>query len=468
VVTGRLRSEGRAGPAGPTSELLENLPLVDHHCHGVFSPVVDGGAAAPLQRPELEAELNEGAGAGPGRSYLDSLLGLALRRWCPPVLDLDEHCSVEDYLARRAELGTAEVSHRLLRAAGIDTFVVDTGYAAAGLTSPAELAALAGPAVAAGPVAAGPAEAAPIAYEIVRLESLAEQVVAAGTTAHGFADAVRDELGRRVAAGAVPVVGAKSIAAYRVGLRLPGTAPSPGEVTARAGRWLAEVDRTYRTGPAGPGQEGQGGQSGRAGQSGQDSQGGPAGGGAAGAGTSSVRCADAVLSRFLVQTALESGLPVQFHCGYGDADLDLDAADPVHLTPLLRATEGLGVPVLLLHAYPFHRQAGYLAQVFTHVSTDLGLATHNTGARSAAVLAEALELVPFGDFLFSSDAFGLPELYLLGSVLFRRALGSFLDDGIANGDWSAADGERVARLVADANARRVYGLPAMSGSGTGR
>ncbi len=468
MVTGRLRSDGRAGPAGPTSELLESLPLVDHHCHGVFSPVVDGGAAAPLQRPELEAELNEGAGAGPGRSYLDSLLGLALRRWCPPMLDLEEHCSVEDYLARRAELGTAEVSRRLLRAAGIDTFIVDTGYAAAGLTSPAELAQLAGPADAAGPAAAapdaaGPVAAAPVAYEIVRLESLAEQVVAAGTTAHGFADAVRDELGRRVAAaGAAPVVGAKSIAAYRVGLRLPGTAPTPGEVTARAGRWLAEVDRTSRTGPAGTGQGGHGG------HSGQDSQGGPVGAGPAGAGTSSVRCADAVLSRFLVQTALESGLPVQFHCGYGDADLDLDAADPVHLTPLLRATEGLGVPVLLLHAYPFHRQAGYLAQVFTHVSTDLGLATHNTGARSAAVLAEALELVPFGDFLFSSDGFGLPELYLLGSLLFRRALGSFLDDGIAAGDWSAADGERVARLVTDANARRVYGLPAVSGSGTGR
>lgn len=465
MVTGRLPDEGPQRPAGPVTEVLGTLPLVDHHCHGVFSPVVDGAPAAPLQRPDLEAELNEGAGAGPGRSYLDSLLGLALRRWCPPVLDLEEHCSVEDYLTRRAELGTAEVSRRLLRAAGIATFVVDTGYSAGGLTSPADLAALAGPAdgavgavaaVGAGPLAAGPVAAGPVAYEIVRLESLAEQVVAAGTTAEGFADAVRDELARRVATvGAAPVVGAKSIAAYRVGLRLPGPPPTPGEVTARAGRWLAEVDRTT---PADRVVTGQGSGQG-SGQGGLD--------GPAVAGQPSVRCADAVLSRFLVQTALESGLPVQFHCGYGDADLDLDAADPVHLTPLLRATEGLGVPVLLLHAYPFHRQAGYLAQVFTHVSTDLGLATHNTGARSAAVLAEALELVPFGDFLFSSDAFGLPELYLLGSVLFRRALGSFLDDGIAAGDWSAADGERVARLVADANARRVYGLPAVSGSGTG-
>ena len=113
-------------------------------------------------------------------------------------------------------------------------------------------------------------------------------------------------------------------------------------------------------------------------------------------GTSGVpmRCCPASL----VQAALEAGLPVQFHCGYGDNDLDLDAADPVHLTPMLRATEGLGVPILLLHDYPFHRRAGYLAQVFTHVSTDLGLATHNVGARSAAVLAEALELVAVRGF----------------------------------------------------------------------
>ncbi len=425
---------GPAGTArpGPVGELLAALPLVDHHCHGVFAAEVDGRSTPPLDRPTLEANLNEGAVAGPGRSYLDSLLGLALRRWCPPLLDLEPHTDIDTYLARRADLGTAEVSRRLLRAAGVSTFVVDTGYSPAGITSPAELAGLAAP-----PGDGSPGDGSS-GYEIVRLETLAEGVVTAGTTAAGFADAVRAELARRVAvarggpgttgATSAGVVGAKSIAAYRVGLRLPGPAPTAGEVTAHAGRWLAATAREV-AGAAGP------------------------------VGTGP-RCADPVLSRFLVQTALEAGLPVQFHTGYGDADIDLDAVDPVHLTPMLRATESLGVPILLLHTYPFHRQAGYLAQVFTHVSTDVGLATHNTGTRSAAILAEALELVPFGDFLFSSDAYGLPELYLLGTLLFCRALGAFLDDGVRAGDWSAADGERVAHLVAGENARRVYGLPA--------
>ena len=62
---------------------------------------------------------------------------------------------------------------------------------------------------------------------------------------------------------------------------------------------------------------------------------------------------------------------------------------------------------MLLHNYPYHREAGYLAQVFPHVYADLGLATHNVGSRAPAVLAEALEMAPLRKFLFSSDAFGL-------------------------------------------------------------
>ena len=71
--------------------------------------------------------------------------------------------------------------------------------------------------------------------------------------------------------------------------------------------------------------------------------------------------------------------------------------------------------MLLLHNYPYHRNAAYLAQVFDHVFMDLGLAVHNTGALSTAMLRETLELVPFGKLLFSSDAYGLAELYLLGA-----------------------------------------------------
>ncbi|HXV94747.1 MAG TPA: amidohydrolase family protein, partial [Pseudonocardia sp.] len=96
--------------------------------------------------------------------------------------------------------------------------------------------------------------------------------------------------------------------------------------------------------------------------------------------------------------------------------------------------------------------------VLPHVHLDVGLAIPHVGAGAATVLAEALELAPFGKLLYSSDAFGLPELYLLGATLFRRALvrvlGSWLDDDAV----ARADAEDVARAVCHRNAERVYGL----------
>ena len=366
---------------------VETLPLVDHHCHGVVR--------RDLDRAAFEALLTEADAPGPlGGTLFDSHIGFALRRWCAPVLDLPPHAAPEEYLARRAELGSAEVTGRFLAAAGLAAVCVDTGYTPEPLLSPAELGAAAGVP----------------AYEVVRLERVAEEVVHAGCTAAGFADAVVARL------TTVEAVAVKTIAAYRVGLHLPGERPTPAEVTAAA-------DRLLRTD------------------------------------TDRVRVADPVLHRFLIWAGVDLALPVQVHVGYGDRDIDLHRCNPLLLTELLRAIEPTGVPVMLLHNYPYHREAGYLAQVFPHVFVDVGLATHNLGYRASALVAETLELTPFGKFLFASDAYGLPELYHLGAVLFRRALSDHLTAALADGAFADADAARVAELVGAGNARRVYRLP---------
>jgi predicted TIM-barrel fold metal-dependent hydrolase len=112
----------------------------------------------------------------------------------------------------------------------------------------------------------------------------------------------------------------------------------------------------------------------------------------------------------------------------------------------------------MLHTYPFHRHAGYLAQMFGHVHMDVGLALHHTGAASDRIVAESLELAPLTRILFSSDAWGLPELHLLGSWLFRRGLARTLGAWVAAGDWSLDDARRTVELIGWANAQRVYGL----------
>ena len=89
---------------------------------------------------------------------------------------------------------------------------------------------------------------------------------------------------------------------------------------------------------------------------------------------------------------------------------------------------------------------------------DAGLATHNLGARAPALLAEALELAPFGKFLYSSDAFGLPELYYLGAALFRGALSEFLRAGLAEDLYSERTVARLTRMICADNAKRAYRL----------
>ncbi|MGC3000545.1 amidohydrolase family protein, partial [Streptomyces sp. G35A] len=167
---------------------------------------------------------------------------------------------------------------------------------------------------------------------------------------------------------------------------------------------------------------------------------------------------DPVLLRHLLWIAVASGRPLQMHAGLGAPGARVDRTDPVLLTDFVRATAGLGTDLVLLHGYPYHRHAAHLAGVFPHVHVDSGAALVRTGARAATVLAEILELAPFGKILFSSGARGLPELHVVAARLFREALGRVLGTWVAEGAWALADAQRVAAMIASGNAARVYGL----------
>jgi diaminopimelate epimerase len=99
-------------------ELLAGLPLVDAHCHRLLAQPVDAAA--------LERCCTEAGRLPPGMAW-DSPAGLAVRRWCPPVLDLPAFAPPNVYVARRTELGVDEVNVRLMRAASLSHLLVDTG-----------------------------------------------------------------------------------------------------------------------------------------------------------------------------------------------------------------------------------------------------------------------------------------------------------------------------------------------------
>jgi uncharacterized protein len=365
---------------GPVGDVVDRMELVDHHCHGVVT--------ADLDDDGVEGLLGEGGPPPPGATNFDSPVGLAVRRHCAPVLDLDPHASRSDYLDRRRGLGSAELARRFLSRTGTSRFCVDTGFNAAGLTTPEQLAGYGG--------ARG--------HHVVRLESVAEALAADGVEPDEFADRYRE----RLAVATADAVGVKSVAAYRTGLDLDPAPPTAAEVTAAVARWDGR------------------------------------------------RLDDPVLTRLTLAAAVELGRPIQFHVGFGDADIRMSTVDPTLLTDWLLRHR---VPVMLLHCWPYQRQAGWLASVHPHVYLDVGLALHYVGpTRAAAVLAEAAELAPFGKLLYSSDAYGLPELYFLGALTFRRALTELLADRVAAGEWAAADATRIARLIGHGNAEKVYGF----------
>jgi uncharacterized protein len=334
---------GRRGirAAGPLSEVLTTVGLVDHHAHGV------------LRRPP--ASLDEFRGlfseSSDPRQWPHVATGLTYRRALRELAELLGCDAVEDAVyEHRISADPAGYASKLLRASGTEWLLVDTGFPPQGeSTTWDELGELAG------------CRARPV----LRIESV-------------DAGHVEEEVSNARGNGFVAL---KTIAAYRGGL-----------------------DRIQE----------------------------------------------------LVVTALEANeasgdpLPVQMHTGFGDSDLHLHRADPGHLKPVVERFRD--TPFVLLHCYPFVREAGWMAHVYGNVFFDLSL-TIPHAARPAEMLREALELAPVSKLLYASDAARTPELYYLAARWWREALADVLVESLTLDEADAA-----ARMVLRENALRLYAL----------
>ncbi|GHE44523.1 amidohydrolase [Streptosporangium violaceochromogenes] len=373
-------------------------PLIDHHCRRVCEE--------DLTRPRFEMLITQAtAPAPPGTTHFDTPAGVAVRRWCAPVLGLDPHAPPAVYLARRAELGAAEVNRRLLREAGIAVLLADAGHdgrrpSSAGTESTVGTESTDG-------------VVSEAAGAIVGIERVEGEVAASAASVASYIAV----LGGELAARAVRAAAFTSVIAHRHGLDFDPARPSRGAVIAAAGRRLAAPKE---------------------------------------------RLTDPVLLRHLLWTAVDAargrGLPLRFPTGHGGPGPDPRRADPALMTGFIRALQPVGVPVVLLRCHPFHRQAAHLAGAFPHVYVDLGPLPTFAATGSAAAVGELLELAPFHKQLFGSGARGVAETRYLGALYYRRGLARALAVRLAEGEWSVPDAARVAHMIGSGNARRIYRL----------
>lgn len=240
-------------------------------------------------------------------------------------------------------------------------------------------------------------------HEVVRLEQIAELAIA---ESGDYAEVFDDLLTRRAA----NAVATKSILAYRGGFDGDLSKPTQEEVADAAEGWRKRGGRLT----------------------------------------------DRVLLRFGLNRGLALGKPLQLHVGLGDRDCDLHKTNPLLLLDFLRASGD--TPIMLLHNYPYEREAGYLAQAFNNVYVDGGLSVNHLGARSRGVIARLLELAPFSKILYSSDGYGPAELHYLGTLLWRNGIRNILSGFTESGEWGEADAARVTEMIGYRNAVRVYGL----------
>jgi len=305
--------------------------------------------------------------------------------------------------AARAAAQPEAYIRTLFEASNFRALQIDTGYASPTSYDTGELSALIGR---------------PIAT-IIRLEALMEDLIVASTTFQQVEAGIRDAVRTARARG---TIGLKSIAAYRGGLHVEPRTFGQASAVFPA---LKEAAR-------------------------RDGQ---------------IRLTNRVILDYLLRAALEEAaaaeLPVQFHVAFGDDDADLRTANPLQLRALLTDPAFRRVPFVLLHCYPYVREAGYLAALYAHVFVDVSLTIPLTAHGSAAAFLEALELAPVSKLLFATDAHSVPELFFAGALHGRRALARALEQLISHDYLTAAQAEDAAEAILWRNAVGLYGeLPA--------
>jgi predicted TIM-barrel fold metal-dependent hydrolase len=158
--------------------------------------------------------------------------------------------------------------------------------------------------------------------------------------------------------------------------------------------------------------------------------------------------------------AAERGLPIQFHTGYGDGDLDMRLANPLHLRDVLERPDYQTMQIILLHeSYPYCQSGAYLAAIYPHVYFDLSYTIPFIDKlEMLAFTRQALSIAPASKLLYSSDGIYVPEMHWAGAIRGRKILAQVLQEMISADELDEQQAYRLAQQILHDTAYSVYGL----------
>jgi uncharacterized protein len=374
---------------------LTQVSVVDNHCHGVMRDQAFGNITA------WRRAFTESTDPGMPRHHVATT---ALYRRLIQTLAIFFDCEPEEepVFAARSEMGGRELTAALLRAANVDTLLLDTGFPAPAEVLPVpELGELGG------------CRAEPMLRVEVLMENLLAERDSLAATEEALAAALDDVRGQGY-------VALKSIVAYRTGLEVREWPREEAESSFHEYKRAAEAGSARLVHKP---------------------------------------LLDTLLHVAFAQAARQE-VPVQFHVGYGDADTDLLLGNPLYLRPVLQRTDYRGMPVVLLHeCYPYTRQGGYLAAVYENAYLDLSYGIPLLGyGEMLSFTRQAIGVTPTSKLMYSSDGIGVPELHWISAINGRRALGQVLGEMVSHGELSLSQAEAAGDSILRGNATRLYGL----------
>ena len=172
------------------------------------------------------------------------------------------------------------------------------------------------------------------------------------------------------------------------------------------------------------------------------------------------------------RTAARQEVPIQFHTGLGDPDLDLTLVDPAALRVLFSDRFRAAPIVLLAHRLPVRPLARLPRRHVPERVRRHGRVDPVRGRRGDPDLPRAARpRARPASSCSATDASLVPELYWVGARIGRRALARVLDEHIADGaidertalDWA----ERILWRNSERGLRALIAASGASGTGGG-